>query len=92
MFAANSRYARCPTYTVTLPSGQTVTAVAPPAPAAAPLAGYHATVGGERLDIIATRYLNAPTAFWRLCDANNAIVAGALQARALIGIPQDGTT
>jgi len=33
------------------------------------------------------RFLNAPTGFWQLCDANNAMVAGALAARSLIGIP-----
>jgi hypothetical protein len=38
------------------------------------------------------QYLNAPSGFWRLCDANNAMLAGALAARAFIGIPAEGTT
>jgi hypothetical protein len=92
MFAPNSRYANCTTYTVTLPNGQTVLAVTPPAPALLPLAGYHQRASGDRLDIVATRYFNAPTTFWRLCDANNALVPGALATRALIGIPQGGST
>ena len=39
------------------------------------------------LTCVAVQYLNAPTGFWRLCDANNAMVAGALAARPLIGDP-----
>ena len=90
MFAPNSRYVASATYAVTLPGGRTVTAVALPLPAPAPLAGYHPRAGGERLDLIAARYLNAPTGFWRLCDANNAMVPAALAARTLIGIPRSG--
>lgn len=92
MFAPNSRYAQCSTYTVTVPGGAVVTAVVPPLPAPVPLAGYYPRASGDRLDIIATKYFNAPTTFWRLCDANNAMVPGALAARALIGIPQGGST
>jgi hypothetical protein len=33
----------------------------------------HAVIQGERLDNIAARYLGDPLAFWRLCDANNAM-------------------
>ena len=61
---------------------------APPTPV--PLIGYYQRVGQGRLDLIAVQYLNAPTGFWRLCDANNSMLAGALAARALIGIPQGG--
>jgi hypothetical protein len=92
MFAPDSRYAACPTYTVTLPDGTSVTAVAPPLPRSTPVVGYQRGAPGQRLDLLATQYLNAPTGFWRLCDANNAIVAGALAARALIGIPQGART
>jgi hypothetical protein len=31
----------------------------------------HVVAQGERLDNIANRYLGDPTAFWRICDANN---------------------
>lgn len=97
MFTSDSRYADQATYTVTLPGGIQVTAVVPPQcqspgqpPAQqVPLAGY--ARGGERLDLIAVQYLNAPSGFWRLCDANNALLAGALAARALVGIPATGT-
>jgi hypothetical protein len=90
MFTPDSRYAGASTYTVTLPSGATVSAVTLPLPRPAPPIGYHRRSGGDRLDLVATQYLNAPTGFWRLCDTNNAILAGSLGARALIGIPQGG--
>ena len=90
MFAPDSRYVSQPTYTVSLPDGTQVTAVVPPRPDPVPLAGYAQPSGRERLDLIAVQYLNAATGFWRLCDSNNAMVAGALAARALIGIPAGG--
>lgn len=91
MFAFNSRYAGQATYTVTLPGGTQVTAVITPLPQAAPLAGYASPPSGERLDLVAVQYLNASSGFWRLCDANNAMLAGSLAARPLIGIPAGGT-
>jgi hypothetical protein len=90
MFTADSRYVSQPTYTATLPDGTPVAAVIPPPSAPVPLIGYSQRVGPGRLDLVAVQYLNAPTGFWRLCDANNSMVAGALAARALIGIPQGG--
>ena len=90
MFTADSRYASQPTYTASLPDGTQVTAVIPAPPNPAPLIGFYQRVGQGRLDLIAVQYLNAPTGFWRLCDANNSMVAGALAARALIGIPAGG--
>ena len=89
MFTSDSRYAGQPTYTVALPDGTQVTAVVPPLPSPAPLAGYAQPPGGERLDLVAVQYLNAPTGFWRLCDANNSMIAGSLAARAQIGIPAE---
>ena len=90
MFTSDSRYLSQPTYTVALPDGTQVSAVVPPLPNPVPLAGYAQPPGRERLDLVAVQYLNAPTGFWRLCDANNSVVAGALAARALIGIPAGG--
>jgi hypothetical protein len=91
MFTADSRYAGQATYTVPLPNGTKVTAVIPPLPNPVPLIGYYRRVGPGRLDLIAVQYLDAPTGFWRLCDSNNSMLAGALAARPLIGIPQGGT-
>ncbi len=91
MFSADSRYAGQTPYTATLPDGTQVSAVFPPLPNPVPPIGYYQRVGQGRLDLIAVQYLNAPTGFWRLCDTNNSMLAGALAARALIGIPQGGT-
>jgi hypothetical protein len=90
MFTPDSRYLSQPTYTVTLPDGTQVSAVVPVPPNPVPLVGYYQQAGQQRLDLIAVQYLNAPTGFWRLCDANNSMVAAALAARTQIGIPQGG--
>jgi hypothetical protein len=87
MFTADSRYAGAATYSVTLPGGRVIAAVKIPAPRTAVIAGYYPRPDSERLDLVAVRFLNAPTGFWQLCDANNAPLAGALGARQLIGIP-----
>jgi hypothetical protein len=86
-----SRYYRAATYQATTPAGATVTALVARAPRSAVPIGYHPRAAGDRLDMLALRYLNAPTGFWRLCDTNNAIVAGALEQRHLIGIPVLGS-
>jgi hypothetical protein len=89
MLASNSRYAALAPTTATTASGQTVVALPPRLPPAAPpaLAGYYRRPAGERLDLVAARFLADPTAFWRLCDANNCMVPDALAARPTIGIP-----
>ena len=88
MFASDSRYAQQQTYTVTMADGRVVAAVRLPLPQLLPLAGYRPRITGERLDLLAARYLNDATFFWRLCDANNAPAPDALAARPLIGIPK----
>ena len=88
MFASNSRYAKLGTYTVTLPDGRTVTATPlPQPPASLAMTGYHTRCKGDRLDLLAARYLHDATLFWKLCDANGSPVAAPLEARVLIGIP-----
>ncbi len=88
MFFPGSRYAKMDTYTVTQAGGRTVTAVKLPLPLDTPLVGYHRRLVEQRLDHVAAHYLADATAFWRLCDANDAVVPDALAARELIGIPQ----
>ena len=87
MFASNSRYYSAPTYTVTTPDGVQVVAVSSVLPNPLMLAGYHRRVVGDRLDLLAARYLKDPTFFWRLCDSNNAPAPDALAAADLVGIP-----
>jgi hypothetical protein len=91
MFSPDSRYVGQPTYTVVLPDGTQQAVVVPVLPDPVPVVGYYQQAGQQqRLDLVAVQYLNAPTGFWRLCDANNSMVPGALAARAFIGIPQGG--
>jgi len=87
MFPPSSRYAKAETYQARLPSGKTATALVLPGPRFPAPIGYHPRAVGDRLDLIAVNYLNDPTGFWRLCDTNDSLVAGALERRALIGVP-----
>ena len=77
MFSPGSRYQPAgPAYPVSLPDGAPVLATPLPLPQRAPVLGYHPRTSKDRLDLLAVQYLNAPTGFWRICDANNAMVAG----------------
>jgi hypothetical protein len=87
MFFPGSRYASMATCQVARPDGTVVQAVKLPLPGPALVLGYHRRLAGQRLDLIAAHYLTDATAFWRLCDANNAMVPDALGAADLVGIP-----
>lgn len=91
MFTPASRYYKASTYQAVLPSGAVVTALVIPGPRSPAPIGYHPRAVGDRLDLLAVKYLNDPTGFWRLCDANNSLAADALESRALIGIPAVGS-
>ncbi len=77
-FPADSRYYRSGTLTYTAPDGQSITYLArrfvpqPGAPNFATVAS-HTVRQGDRLDLIAARYLGDPLIFWLICDANGAI-------------------
>lgn len=90
MFFPGSRYEKTGTNLVSRPNGTVVSVVKLPLPAKRPLQGYHPRQLGERLDSLAYSYLKDATAFWKLCEANNAVVPDALVARKLIGIPFEG--
>ncbi|MCC6393696.1 MAG: hypothetical protein IT167_24070 [Bryobacterales bacterium] len=87
MFFKGSRYQGMGTYTVTAADGRMILVVKPPLPLTAGVMGYHARKEGQRLDHLAALYLKDATAFWKLCDANDAMVPDALAAQGLIGIP-----
>ena len=92
MFSSGSRYASAgQPYQVTLPDGSQVLATPLPVRQPPPVLGHHPGGSTDRLDLLAFQYLDDPTAFWRICDANNAMVAGTLAARPLIAIPATGT-
>lgn len=90
MFTPNSRYANAGTYQVPLADGSVVTATRIPLPESRHPIGMHPRAEGERLDLTAYRYLQDPTRFWQLCEANDAVVPDALAQHDLIAIPQPG--
>ena len=76
MFDYTSRYYKLPTATLTAPNGS-VTAYARrrflPQGRLLPLMLEAAVAPGERLDLLANRVYGDPLAFWRICDANDAM-------------------
>jgi hypothetical protein len=77
-FPTDSRYYNSPTLQYTAPNGQAITYLArrfvpqPGAPNYATVA-QHSVKQGDRLDLLAAKYLGDPLMFWLLCDANGAI-------------------
>jgi hypothetical protein len=77
-FPTDSRYYGSSTLSYTAPNGQTFTYLArrivpqPGAPNYATVA-QHAVKQGDRLDLLAAKYLGDPLIFWLICDANAAI-------------------
>ena len=82
-FPTDSRYYGSSTLSYTAPNGQAVTYLArrfvpqPGAPNYATVA-QHTVQQGDRLDLLAAKYLGDPLLFWLLCDANGAMRAGQL--------------
>ena len=87
MFFTGSRYFKLAAYSVVTPGGTAVTVTRLPLPATPPILGAHPRQNGQRLDLIASHFLQDATAFWQLCDANNSPVPDALAVRGLILIP-----
>ena len=88
MFEKNSRYANLPTYLVPDRRGRQV-AVVPPAPALEQaLAGYHVRKDGQRLDLLAGRYVDDATGFWRIAELADVMLPDALNVADEIAIPQ----
>ena len=57
----------------------------PPQPSTLQTLARHLVTGGDRLDLIAAKYLGDPTQFWRICDANRVIHPEELTADDRIG-------
>jgi hypothetical protein len=76
LFPPSSRYHTVATATLVGPDGRAVVYLrgrfAPP-PDSLALVGEYAVAQGDRLDLLAARYLGDPELFWRLCDANAAL-------------------
>src|SRR5262249_22722328 len=77
-FPTDSRYYGFSALTSTTPGGQQITYLArrivpqPGSPNFATIA-THIVHQGDRLDLIAAKYLGDPLMFWLICDANGAI-------------------
>lgn len=90
--AGRSRYDGVPTATASVSdSGGGVRDVAyllartPRDPAATTPMAWHRVLADDRVDLVATRYLGDPQAWWRICDAN-----AALDPDALVGSRNEG--
>jgi nucleoid-associated protein YgaU len=66
----SSRFSGAPTYTIGAATGQVKEIFCPRPPASAPAALTHQVSAGDRLDLIAARYLGDPALFYRIVDAN----------------------
>ena len=76
LFAGNSRYQGIETTTITGADGRMVSYVRRrflPQPGQLAQVHQHVVAQGDRLDVIAARYLGDPELFWRICDANGAM-------------------
>ena len=83
MFDHTSRYYNLQVATLTLSSGRTVSYVRRrflPQGDTLPLLAEVPVAQGERIDLVTNRTLGDPLAFWRICDANNAMEPQALTA------------
>ena len=89
-FPTDSRYYGSSTLTYITPTGQAIPYLAPRivpkggSPNFATVA-QHIVRAGDRVDLIAAKYLGDPLMFWLICDAN-----GAMDPRNLVETP--GTT
>lgn len=87
MFDPKSRYAKVETYVVTDARGRQVTVVAPPPPPEQVQLGIHLLKQGERLDLLAAKYLNDPAGYWRIAEQNDVMLPEALSEAREIEIP-----
>jgi hypothetical protein len=97
-FPATSRYYGLEVASHTEADGSTVPYLRRrfvPAPEALTLLSLHEVRQGERLDQIAGKILGDPELFWRICDANRALLPADLTAsigtQLRITLPQDLT-
>ncbi len=87
MFSDESRYKNATQYEVKDHRGRTVKVVATPDVPKYSILGYHLRKQGQRIDHLAARYLNEPTAFWRIAEANDAMLAESMSEQQEIAIP-----
>ena len=87
MFDDKSRYVGTTQYPVQDHRGRAVLVVAtPPAPQQT-IMGYHLLKQGQRPDHLAALYLSNPAGFWRIAEANDAMLPETLSEQQTIAIP-----
>ncbi len=87
MFGPKSRYSQSETYTVRDSRGRLVNVVVPPRVPDRILLGLHLLIQGERLDLLAARYLDDPAGFWRIAEQNDSMLPEDLTEAREIEIP-----
>ena len=87
MFDPKSRYIKAETYVVKDKRGRDVVVVASPPPPAQLLLGLHLLKQGERLDLLAAKYINDPAGYWRIAEQNEVMLPEALTEAREIEIP-----
>lgn len=90
MFTRQSRYATTTVAPVRTARGAVVLALRLPVRPHPGVRREHLRDDAQRPDLIAAHYLGDATAFWRLCDAGDAIAPDALANRRTIAIPDQG--
>lgn len=85
----SSRHADLPTYRREVPGGPADAELFTPRLRTCPAAvRRHTTTGADRPDLLASRYLGDPHAFWRIADANPDVDLDALtEPGHTLGIP-----
>jgi hypothetical protein len=88
MYDPTSRYAGLIPYTVVDHRGRVVAVTPVPDAPAQTLLGIHVLKEGERLDLLAARYLDDPAGYWRIAELNDVMLAEALTETPQIEIPR----
>lgn len=81
LFPPTSRYHGLDTIKMEMPDGNTLVYLKRrfiPQPEEFQLLQEHSVTQGERLDNVTAHYMNDPELFWRICDANRAMVPNEL--------------
>jgi len=89
VFDRSSRYVKPPLtpYEARDLRGRKVQALPMPEPPAIVSVGRHVKKQHQRLDHLANAYLNDPNGFWRIAEANGALLPDALLELELLEIP-----
>ncbi|HFE44558.1 MAG TPA: hypothetical protein ENJ18_03555 [Nannocystis exedens] len=84
---ANSRYKDAKKVTIRDHRGRERTILVPPQAPSLLVRGEHLRVQGQRLDHLAAFYLGDGTAFWKIAEANDAMLPESLSEADVLIIP-----